>query len=243
MRTIQAALAAILVSAVQPAVAEVLHIKGVPVPPIQTVEQARAETDKRLAAIQAREAAEAKVAAQVTSSASAITHSPLFFTGKPLVEETDQYAFLFRHYDPELNRWTTSDPSGFPDWPNNYLYSNTPLNGVDPDGLAWNELDYVWHFVAGGGSAVSLSEIGHLDGIRNLARSAGGVIEDFAARIESYASDMIKPYTGSFQLSLQQRFDNYSSVSYPIGRAGISGYFHGTMTSTPFSTGPGGTYS
>ncbi|MDX2079409.1 MAG: hypothetical protein SFU53_01360, partial [Terrimicrobiaceae bacterium] len=96
MKTIQAALAVILLSAAQPAVAGITHIRGVPVPPIQTVEQARAETDKRLAAIQAREAAEAKVAAQVTSSPSAITHSPLFFTGKPLVEETGQYAFLFR---------------------------------------------------------------------------------------------------------------------------------------------------
>ncbi len=132
MKTIQAALAAILLSAVQPAIAEVLHIKGVPVPPIQTVEQARAKTDKRLAAIRAREADETPQTAASQSSSRGET----FFTGKPLVEETGQYAFLFRHYDPELNRWTTSDPSGFPDGANNWQYvANMVTLGIDPDGL------------------------------------------------------------------------------------------------------------
>ncbi|MDX2080586.1 MAG: RHS repeat-associated core domain-containing protein [Terrimicrobiaceae bacterium] len=135
MRTIRAALAAILLSAVQPAVAEVLHIKGVPVPPIQTAEQARVETEKRLSAIKAREAKEASAATQAAGSPSAITPSPLFFTGKPLVEETGQYAFLFRHYDPELNRWTTSDPSGFPDGANNLAYRAVPTNQFDFQGL------------------------------------------------------------------------------------------------------------
>ncbi|MDX2080590.1 MAG: RHS repeat-associated core domain-containing protein, partial [Terrimicrobiaceae bacterium] len=92
-------------------------------------------------AIQAREAAEAKVAAQVTSSPSAITHSPLFFTGKPLVEETGQYAFLFRHYDPELNRWTTSDPSGFPDGANNIAYMAVPTSEFD-----WQGLDTITYY-------------------------------------------------------------------------------------------------
>ena len=149
--------------------------------------------------------------------------------------------FLFRHYDPELGRWTSADPSGFPDWPNNYLYSNTPVSGVDSDGLAWNELNYIWHFVTGGGSAVSLVEMGLSSSVQDFAR--GGIIPDFGQRIANYAREMIKPYSGSFQLSLEQRFDDYSSVSYPLGRAGLSGYFQGTMTSTPSPGGIGGTYS
>ncbi len=219
---------------------EVTHLNGVALPPIQTVAQARAETEKRLAAIKA---AEAKVAALDTRPSSLATGpQDLFYTGKPYLEETGQYVFLFRHYDPELGRWTTSDPSGFPDWANNYLYSNSPVAGVDPDGLAWSLIDYVEHFYFGSGG-VTLSDIGHLAGVQSLARGAGGALTGFGDLIARYAADMIKPYNGSFQLSRQQRFDQYSSVSYPLGRAGVSGYFVGSMTSTPSSSGVGGTYT
>ncbi|NOY35676.1 MAG: hypothetical protein GXP44_02025 [bacterium] len=41
-----------------------------------------------------------------------------------------------RYYDPELGRFITRDPSGYPDGPNNYLYyHNNPINFVDPLGL------------------------------------------------------------------------------------------------------------
>ncbi len=39
-------------------------------------------------------------------------------------------------YDPAIGRWTTTDPSGFPDGPNPYWYvHNNPTNGTDPAGL------------------------------------------------------------------------------------------------------------
>ena len=49
-----------------------------------------------------------------------------FFTGKPNVDGIG-YAFLFRSYRPELAKWQTSDPLGYPDGFNNFAYCN---NGV-----------------------------------------------------------------------------------------------------------------
>ena len=57
------------------------------------------------------------------------------YTGKPYNKELGTYVFSARSYDPQTNRWTTSDPSGFPDGANNYLYvNNVPENGVDSEG-------------------------------------------------------------------------------------------------------------
>jgi len=92
----------------------------------------------------AKAAAADALAAKQANSALPISHSTLtegisvFYTGKPYVEETGSYAFRFRNYDPELNRWTTSDPSGFPDGANQWTYiANHVGMGFDPDGLAF----------------------------------------------------------------------------------------------------------
>ena len=46
--------------------------------------------------------------------------------------------FGFRYYDAVLGKFTTRDPSGYPDGPNNYLYcNNNPINCIDPLGLDW----------------------------------------------------------------------------------------------------------
>ncbi|MDD5262339.1 MAG: hypothetical protein PHD76_10890 [Methylacidiphilales bacterium] len=58
-----------------------------------------------------------------------------FFTGKPYVVELGAYSFQFRNYNPELQRWTTADPSGFPDGANNYGYAPIPTNSMDLYGL------------------------------------------------------------------------------------------------------------
>ena len=49
-----------------------------------------------------------------------------FFTGKPMIDELG-YSFLFRDYNPNQGKWTTSDPLGYPDGWNNLAYCN---NGV-----------------------------------------------------------------------------------------------------------------
>jgi RHS repeat-associated protein len=62
------------------------------------------------------------------------THA--FYTGKPYVDSSGGYAFLYRSYNPELARWTSEDPSGFPDGANGYISVNNQVtNGFDPNGL------------------------------------------------------------------------------------------------------------
>lgn len=59
------------------------------------------------------------------------------YTGKPYIPELGTYAFQYRNYSPTTNRWTTPDPSGFPDGLNNLIYvENKPNTSIDPRGLA-----------------------------------------------------------------------------------------------------------
>jgi len=58
----------------------------------------------------------------------------VFFTGKPYVDGLG-YVFKYRNYNPELCRWQSADPSGFPDGANNQIYAPCPTSGVDPTGL------------------------------------------------------------------------------------------------------------
>jgi len=86
--------------------------------------------------------------------------APAFFTGKPFLASTDTYSFMFRSYDPTMARWTTEDPSGFPDGANNILYvNNKSTNCVDILGLN------IWQItnsnaVAGGGHTAMISGSG-----------------------------------------------------------------------------------
>jgi RHS repeat-associated protein len=65
----------------------------------------------------------------------------VFFTGKPYDADLGAYLFNYRSYDPALCRWTTQDPSGFPDGANNWVYvNNGATNGLDPWGLVRFEI-------------------------------------------------------------------------------------------------------
>lgn len=58
-----------------------------------------------------------------------------FFTGKPYVEGLG-YSFLFRNYRPEIGKWQTADPAGYPDGWNNLAYcNNDSVNNIDLLGL------------------------------------------------------------------------------------------------------------
>jgi len=72
-----------------------------------------------------------------TASKSAKTkqEDTAFFTGKPYLALTDTYAFKFRSYDPSSARWTSEDPSGFPDGANASQYAPCPVNEFDFAGL------------------------------------------------------------------------------------------------------------
>jgi RHS repeat-associated protein len=59
-----------------------------------------------------------------------------FYTGKPYDNDLGAYTFAARNYNPAINRWTTPDPSGFPDGVNNNIYAPTPTMQFDPTGFS-----------------------------------------------------------------------------------------------------------
>ena len=75
------------------------------------------KNEKQLAEWRAEKAAE-------PASQGYATEQSAFYTGKPYVESSGGYAFKFRSYNPGLARWTSEDPSGFPDGANCLLYVN-----------------------------------------------------------------------------------------------------------------------
>lgn len=58
--------------------------------------------------------------------------NPWGFSGKRLDTDTGLISFGQRDYDPSIGRWTTMDPLGYVDGPNQYAYvANNPLNFHD----------------------------------------------------------------------------------------------------------------
>ena len=73
-------------------------------------------------------------AQQASKAKAADTVDTQFYTGKPYVAATGGYIHEYRTYDPEISRWTSADPSGFPDGVNNQAYAFNPVSDLDPDG-------------------------------------------------------------------------------------------------------------
>ena len=67
-----------------------------------------------------------------------------FFTGKPYDATSDSYLFMYRNYSATAVRWTSCDPSGFPDGPNTYAYVNNCSTCIDPDGLSCVEQGFIY---------------------------------------------------------------------------------------------------
>jgi RHS repeat-associated protein len=77
----------------------------------------------------------AEKASEATSQGYAAEET-VFYTGKPYLASSGGYAFKYRSYDPELARWTSEDPSGFPDGANSNSYINNKITTeLDFEGL------------------------------------------------------------------------------------------------------------
>ena len=99
------------------------------------------KNEKQLAEWRAEKAAE--------STVKATTEDTAFYTGKPYVASTGGYAFKYRSYNPELARWTSEDPSGFPDGANNSFYAPVPTSQIDLNGLSAGDLSIVGAVIEG----------------------------------------------------------------------------------------------
>jgi RHS repeat-associated protein len=79
------------------------------------------------------------VVAEIESTAFGESRTPTAgarFTGKPYDSDMGAHVFPFRNYRSDAGRWTSMDPSGFPDGINNNLYASIAFSEVDPLGLA-----------------------------------------------------------------------------------------------------------
>jgi len=75
-----------------------------------------------------------RMAAQAPEVEPTKSETPTLYTGKISDADSGGYLFRYRSYDSELSRWTTVDPSGFPDGANNGKYAPTPTHDLDPNG-------------------------------------------------------------------------------------------------------------
>ncbi|GAA2055776.1 hypothetical protein GCM10009757_33010 [Streptomyces cheonanensis] len=62
--------------------------------------------------------------------------APLRFPGQYADEETGWHYNYFRHYDPDIARYTSPDPLGLSPAPNSYAYVHNPHSWIDPMGLS-----------------------------------------------------------------------------------------------------------
>jgi RHS repeat-associated protein len=93
----------------------------------------RAALQAALPEFKSKQALQAQTASRQVNKEEASGNA--FYTGKPFEIEREGYLFKYRSYDPELNRWVTIDPSGFPDGANNQIYSSIPTMEFDFQGF------------------------------------------------------------------------------------------------------------
>jgi len=106
------------------------------------------------------------------SSTQASTQDTAFYTGKPYLASSDSYAFKYRSYNPEMARWTSEDPCGFPNGSNNNYYAPTPTMGFDALGLFYSGTLYaealsdmvLWNRLYIIADPLTTSALNHADG-------------------------------------------------------------------------------
>jgi RHS repeat-associated protein len=176
-----------------------------------------------------------QAAARAVSTPAPAESSNQFYTGKPYVADVDGYIYKYRTYNPEMSRWTSADPSGFPDGVNNSIFIMNPVSHFDATGLSWGNLDFVEYFYDGEGAPVDIADMGLLSGVQGVAQAPGGGEYNFDNQILSHLQAQA-PYSGSVSDSFTNNY-NFSSVVWAMGGGVLSGTFDGTMTSTPSSPG------
>jgi RHS repeat-associated protein len=185
------------------------------------------KNEKQLAEWRAEKASE-------TSSQGYVTEEAAFYTGKPYLPSSGDYAFKYRSYNPEMARWTSEDPSGFPDGANNRLYiSGKATYALDADGLKIvSTADFytlivqgVWQQTVGGDSkAVAFLAFKNT----NLATYAPGKAETHGQKTGFKAIDLQNP-------KLLEDWKNIVSVEFDQTSSTL-GVVSATFTATVKST-------
>jgi RHS repeat-associated protein len=148
-----------------------------------------------------------------------------FYTGKPYDTDLGAYAFNYRNYDPELKRWTTMDPSGFPDGVNNSLYvSNSPLGVYDTDGLMSVSISGVTIDLKESGVKVTVDIPG--SGVQNKTSSNNDVTWTITGAATLKADAIVAGATGTataseaIKATIKPNYTDYLSITawYVVGK-------------------------
>ena len=146
-----------------------------------------------------------------------------FFTGKPHVDGLG-HAFLLRNYRADLGKWPTADPLGYPDGWNQMAYGvNSPLEGFDYLGGAWNDGDFVSYYYT------SYREFGDIfdTDCMGLTNEIWYVICDVVMpRVKSQIEAMVVNHVresdessgkGNFTYSTYRSYDEFYQVRFSLG--------------------------
>jgi len=158
------------------------------------------KNEKQLAEWRAEMAAKAESEpSKLDVRSSTLDVPPAFYTGKPYIQSTGSYAFKYRSYNPELARWTSEDPSGFPDGANGSIYAPTPTTGMDPLGL--NELYPMTDLRVVRAVVTGWESSGHIFSARLANHSLDQLDDRDAEQDEINAMQQADAFTDIFKLS------------------------------------------
>ena len=141
-------------------------------------------------------------------SVAAKSTAPAFFTGKPYDATSGNYVFKYRNYNPGLARWTSTDPSGFPDGANNNMYAAAPTSQLDPDGLYTIK-------IAGAPLTINLSNVSV--GVTVKVQIPGSLVNNGSK------NDMTVTYTGSQALAINATILGTGVVATPTLSIALTG--------------------
>lgn len=144
-----------------------------------------------------------------------------------------------RANDGKIFSWDDPPPTGHPGedfgcrcfaqayYPEVQEFAHQTLAGSESDAAKkWGNWELFVHFVTGGGSAVSLSQIGHLRGIIDYYANTLGVYE----RVNGQISDAARQAeSGHFQYDFNDIY-SFRPYLFSLGKSTVTGQFSGTVT-------------
>ena len=191
------------------------------------------KNEKQLAEWRAENASEA-------ASQGYAAEETAFYTGKPYLASSGGYAFRYRSYNPEVARWTSEDPSGFPDGANGNVYACIPTASVDPTGLfsisVTNSATY--NNPSGTHKAMS-SDIKEIDGFSSWMTGLSSSFTSVGWTFSNTGSDLtvnITNYTSNASTS-SGGLSIYASVAGSTAAAHQYRWVQMLQTSDPISAG------
>ena len=150
-----------------------------------------------------------------------------FFTGKPMIDELG-YSFLFRDYNPNQGKWTTSDPLGYPDGWNNLAYGNNQVtDGFDAEGGKWGNTEFVaYYYRVSGADWLDTDDMGLTGDVWNVITGTHNIVNKVKTQIDDLVKNNVKnaadPSGNSSTTYHTSRGYDFGSICYSMGGGTVS---------------------